>query len=134
MKYKMIHRFYYILVFCYLISISAVVLEIYIRTNLDFATQWHYVWIIEASWFTIFSLFQLATCVLMRPTSTSRLLAYVEELGDQERSTQPGVNERDQSRHEQDGIEMQAVGKQAERERLDRNDIKSDDFVVVLER
>jgi hypothetical protein len=84
-KGKMIKRFYYLLVVCYMISVAAVCLEIYARTTLDLLNQWQYNWIIEASWFSIFSFFQLCICVLMRPTATSRLLAYVEELNDTER-------------------------------------------------
>ena len=75
----------------------------------------------------------------MRPNERSKLLAYVEELGETERTnTVQGGSTSE--RREEVSIEMKEIGgtksrkKNEEKQKLDENDIKSDEFVVVLER
>ena len=79
-KLEMMQKFTFILIGVYIIAVAAVFSEIYVKFSGERDELWRYEWMVESSWFIIFTLFVIAVMVLMRPTATSRLLAQVEEL------------------------------------------------------
>ena len=79
-KLEMMQKFTFILIGVYIIAVAAVFSEIYVKFSGERDELWRYEWMVESSWFIIFTFFVIAVMVLMRPTATSRLLAQVEEL------------------------------------------------------
>jgi hypothetical protein len=75
-------KFTIILAVAYTISVIAVIVELIIKFSGERDELWEYEWILESSWYTIFSLFIVAVMILMRPNSRSKLLALVEELNE----------------------------------------------------
>ena len=152
-------RFTNILAGIYIVSVMALCMEVYFKFSRDRDMTWQYEWINEASWFIIFTLFLFSVMILMRPTDRSRMLAYVEELGDSDRSSNVnGVvggggsnqifSEESPARtnmssntggNQEASIEMSDMGgkaaKKAEKARLDNNKVKSDDvFEIEIDR
>ena len=85
---------------------------------------------------------------LMRPSESSKMLAYIEEIGEEPpasaTATQNNTMDAPQSTNKQEEIELQELpsststktgNKKLEKQRLDSNKIKSDDnqFVVVID-
>lgn len=79
-KYRIMRKFTFILAIGFLVSAITVVLEIYIKFSGERDEMWRYEWLMESSWYIIFSLFLFAVLILMRPNERSKLLALVEEL------------------------------------------------------
>jgi hypothetical protein len=84
-KLAMIKRFNYLLIGVYVAGILAISAEFYFKFTAGMRDDlWRYEWLVESSWYIIFSVFFLAVMILMRPNSKSRMLAYVEELSENE--------------------------------------------------
>ena len=129
-KLRVMQRFTHILLGVYAVAVLAVFGEIWVKFSGERDTRWRIEWLVESSWFLIFSVFVFAVMVLMRPTDTSKLLAYVEELHETDQGAQP-----DSARKKEEGsVEMAELPpRKQERAKLDANAMKSDDFVVVIE-
>jgi hypothetical protein len=83
-------KFTVILALGYTLSVLVMFLEIWVKFSGERDILWKYEWLVESSWFSIFSLFLFAIMVLMKPNPTSKLLALVDELSDTDRaSTNP---------------------------------------------
>lgn len=131
-KLQVMQRFTYILLGVYVVAVLAVTGEIWVKFSGERDTRWRIEWLVESSWFLIFTLFVCAVMVLMRPTDTSRLLAYVEELHETDLGQPDTIGS--QGRKEESVLEMAELPpKKQERAKLDANAMKSDDFVVVIE-
>lgn len=85
-KYQMMQRFTYVLFVGYIICCFAVGGEIAVKFSGERDDMWRYEWLVEMSWYSIFSVFLLAVMFLMKPNANSKLLAYVEELHDTDRN------------------------------------------------
>ena len=131
-KLQVMQRFTYILLGVYVVAVLAVTGEIWVKFSGERDTRWRIEWLVESSWFLIFTLFVCAVMVLMRPTDTSRLLAYVEELHETDQAQPDTIGS--QGRKEESVLEMAELPpRKQERAKLDANAMKSDDFVVVIE-
>ena len=89
-KYQMMRRFTWMLLFVYLSGGATVVGEVWLKMQAANSEYWRHQWLIEASWQLIFTTFLVMVMILMRPSERSKLLAYVEELGETDRVTQGG--------------------------------------------
>ena len=89
-KYQMMRRFTWMLLFVYLSGGATVVGEVWLKMQAANSEYWRHQWLIEASWQLIFTAFLVMVMILMRPSERSKLLAYVEELGETDRVTQGG--------------------------------------------
>lgn len=128
-KLRVMQRFTHILLGVYVVAVLAVFGEIWVKFSGERDTRWRIEWLVESSWFLIFTIFVCAVMVLMRPTDTSKLLAYVEELHETDQGAQP-----DTARKKEESVEMAELPPlKQERAKLDANAMKSDDFVVVIE-
>ena len=79
-KYRIMRIFTVILAIAYIIGTVDVFAEIYLKFSGERDKVWRKEWIMEASWYGIFSVFLFAIMILMRPTNRSKMLAMVEEL------------------------------------------------------
>ena len=123
-KLEIMQKFTGILIGVYVVAVLAVFGEIYVKFSGERDTRWREEWLVESSWFIIFSVFVLAIMALMRPTEHSKLLAYVEELAETDQPQQEST-----PHHKEESIEMTELPQA----KLDSNKVKSDDFVVVIE-
>ena len=99
-KYEMMRRYTWILAAAYVVGVVTVFGEIVYKFQGDRDLFWRYEWIVESSWFIIFTGFLIAIMILMRPTERSRLLAHVEELSDTDRySTNISSNNNNNANH-----------------------------------
>ena len=82
-------RFTNTLAIGYVVCVFAVMMELLFKFQMGERDEgmWRYEWMIDGSWFLIFSLFLCAVTFLMRPHSRSRLLSHIEELRDSEAPT-----------------------------------------------
>jgi Lung seven transmembrane receptor len=71
------------LYFVYIAGASTVAGELYLKFQSRTHEIWRYLWLVDASWEAIFTLFLCAVMSLMRPSESSKLLAYIEELGEE---------------------------------------------------
>jgi hypothetical protein len=84
-------RFTFMLLFVYLFGALAVAGDIYLKTEASRTALWRHEWQVEAAWQCIFCAFITMVGALMRPSERSKMLAYVEEIGENEPT---GVGER----------------------------------------
>jgi hypothetical protein len=82
-KYKMMRNFTFMLGFVYIAGAATIFGDIYLKLNKRHDEIWRHEWLIEASWEMIFTVFVFSVMVLMRPSEKSRMLAYIEEIGDE---------------------------------------------------
>jgi hypothetical protein len=134
-KYNMMQKFTYSLAFVYIAGASTVFGEIYLKFYSSRKEWWRHQWAVEASWEMIFTLFVLSVMIIMRPSPSSKLLAYIEELGDE--TATHGSSPPNQSDKQEDieMVEMPSKNnyKYQEKLRLDENKVKSDDQFVEVE-
>ena len=130
----MMQLFTWLLYFVYLSGALAIGGELYLKLQARSKDGWRYQWLVEASWESIFTLFVCAVMGLMRPSESSKMLAYIEEIGEEPTAagsssaaygTQNNTQEGGQN-NKQEEIEMQQITKQSkggkrslERQRLD---------------
>ena len=74
----MMRRIVILLIITYIIAFLGMLAELFYKFSGDRDTLWHYEWIIESFWFSLFSVFLFVMMVLMRPNERSKLLAMVE--------------------------------------------------------
>lgn len=82
-KYKMMRNFTFMLGFVYFAGAATIFGDIYLKYNKRHDEIWRHEWLIEASWEMIFTVFVFSVMVLMRPSEKSKMLAYIEEIGDE---------------------------------------------------
>lgn len=82
-KHKMMRNFTYMLAFVYIAGAATIFGEIYLKLNRNHDEMWRHKWLVEASWEMIFTVFVFLVMMLMRPSEKSRMLAYIEEIGDE---------------------------------------------------
>lgn len=85
-KYKMMRHFTFMLAFVYIAGAATIFGDIYLKFNRNQDERWRHKWLIEASWEMIFTIFVFSVMILMRPSEKSRMLAYIEEIGDEHAS------------------------------------------------
>lgn len=84
----MMRYFTYMLAFVYLAGAATIFGDIYLKFNKNHDEQWRHEWLVEASWEVIFTVFVFAVMMLMRPSERSKLLAYIEEIADEQNASQ----------------------------------------------
>ena len=105
-KYNMMRLFTYMLAFVYLSGAATIFGEIYLRFNKNQADKWRYKWMLEASWEIIFTVFVFAVMMLMRPSEKSKMLAYIEEIADENASSSEQNTAAAAEGSKQEDIEM----------------------------
>eukprot|EP00347_Sterkiella_histriomuscorum_P004633 403359716 len=80
-KFLMMRRFVVMLVVTYIIAFCGLVLELYYKFQGDRNQLWHFEWIIESFWFTLFSVFLIVMMIMMKPNAHSKQLAMMQQIG-----------------------------------------------------
>jgi len=96
-KYQMMRRFTWMLLFVYVAGSLTVIGEVWLKMQASTSEYWRHQWLVEASWQLIFTSFLLMVMALMRPSERSKLLAYVEELGETDRGSNAGAGAQNQT-------------------------------------
>lgn len=106
-KFSMMQKFTYMLAFVYIAGAGTVFGDIYLKIYTSKDEMWRHIWLIEASWESIFTLFVLGVMIIMRPSPSSKLLAFIEELGDETNTN--GVSPPYQADSKHEDIEMTEI-------------------------
>ena len=93
----MMRRFTWMLLFVYVAGSLTVIGEVWLKMQASTSEYWRHQWLVEASWQLIFTSFLLMVMALMRPSERSKLLAYVEELGETDRGSNAGAAAQNQT-------------------------------------
>jgi hypothetical protein len=128
-KYKMMRHFTFMLAFVYIAGAATIFGDIYLKYNKNHDERWRHEWLVEASWEMIFTLFVFSVMMLMRPSEKSKMLAYIEEIGDenasQTRDHNTAAAAEGSKREDIEMVEMEnptrKQSKKLEKQKLDSN-------------